>query len=826
MLCLLFIVGCRHNAPPVTEAIQTPDQASQLVDRQFTSGDLRSAQGLAEESFRQYATADPRWAAVFGVQLARVYLYQGRSEKVVGLLRKPLLQNAPHDLIVRSDLLLAVAEARLGNSDRAQRALDDADALYPNAALRAETFGAKGSVALEEAHFDKAEQCFREALEGPLDQSTRFLETQMWLNLGVVALHLEHYDEALQNFHHASTLAESIGARLALEKSLGSLGWTYYQTGDYKHALQNAKTAGVQAAAIGATLDEVRLLTNAGMSQFKLNDLVSARVSYERSLGLAEGLRNSEEMLAAHLALAYLLLHDQPSIAAVHVHEAERLARLRHDPTEELEPMLLESFLLLQQGQDSAAESALLNLVKRARSSPSVQWVASDTLAGICSKERRERDAHRWYERAIATFHQQRLSLRSVELQLPFLENGSNLYLDYMEHLIHEGKTDEALRILDSSRAETLAEGLKTPSSVSDRLQAKFSSVRSLAERQQATILVYCLRPRASYLWAINSNRADFYTLTGSETILPLVGRHTQAILASKDLLSQQDSTGRQLYDALVRPAEGVIGKGRRVLLIADQGLGGLNFETLIPPGDKPHYWIEDVALTNARSLRLLGGAKVAAVSAAPRKLLLIGDPLYRADQFPPLPNARAEMTDVASHFKPELLSVSAGPNAAPARYASSNPARFTYIHFVAHATANDTNPLDSAIILSEPPNTPADRPEANRLYAREILEKPLDAELVTISSCYGSGTRNYSGEGVVGLVWAFLRAGSHAVIGAMWEVSDVSTPQLMDALYSRLLSGDRPDVALRSAKLTMLHGDSVFRKPLYWAAFQLYAGR
>jgi CHAT domain-containing protein len=58
-----------------------------------------------------------------------------------------------------------------------------------------------------------------------------------------------------------------------------------------------------------------------------------------------------------------------------------------------------------------------------------------------------------------------------------------------------------------------------------------------------------------------------------------------------------------------------------------------------------------------------------------------------------------------------------------------------------------------------------------------------------------------------------------------MWEVSDVSTPQLMDHLYSELARGSEPDVALRSAKLSMIHSDGVFRKPLYWAAFQLYSG-
>jgi CHAT domain-containing protein len=127
---------------------------------------------------------------------------------------------------------------------------------------------------------------------------------------------------------------------------------------------------------------------------------------------------------------------------------------------------------------------------------------------------------------------------------------------------------------------------------------------------------------------------------------------------------------------------------------------------------------------------------------------------------------------------------------------------------------------LESAVVLSK-----AGDDSPPKLYARDIVAHPLHAQLVTVSACYGSGTRYYTGEGLVGLSWAFLRAGAHYVIGALWEVSDASTPALMDQLYGGLRKGQSPDVALHAAKLHMLHSDGVFRKPYYWAPFQLYVG-
>jgi CHAT domain-containing protein len=198
-----------------------------------------------------------------------------------------------------------------------------------------------------------------------------------------------------------------------------------------------------------------------------------------------------------------------------------------------------------------------------------------------------------------------------------------------------------------------------------------------------------------------------------------------------------------------------------------------------------------------------------------------MGDPIYRKDEYAELPNASTEVEDVANHFSSDRRTVFTGSQASPEAYQLSHAGQFSYIHFVAHGTANITIPLDSAVVLSRNP----DDATVYKLYARDILKQNLHADLVTVSACYGSGLRNYSGEGLVGLAWAFLRAGSHHVIGAMWEVSDVSTPLLMDHLYAELAKGNQPDVALRSAKLSLIHSDGVFRKPLYWAPFQLYSG-
>ena len=247
------------------------------------------------------------------------------------------------------------------------------------------------------------------------------------------------------------------------------------------------------------------------------------------------------------------------------------------------------------------------------------------------------------------------------------------------------------------------------------------------------------------------------------------------------------------------------------------RSLNALNFETLIVSNPTPHYWIEDVTLSVANSLSLLVRARRETSPQNPN-LLLFGDALFASKEFPVIPDSAKEIDLVKKHFLDSRRSLFTKAEAKASAYLSSNPGQFSYLHFATHGTASRLQPLESAIILS---------PEGDsfKLYARDIIQRPLSAYLVTISACNGAGVKVYAGEGLVGLAWAFLRAGAHNVIGGLWEVSNASTPQLMDELYKGLNNGEDVAIALRTAKLKFIRSQEYYRRPFYWAPFQLYSG-
>src|SRR5260370_9191860 len=127
-------------------------------------------------------------------------------------------------------------------------------------------------------------------------------------------------------------------------------------------------------------------------------------------------------------------------------------------------------------------------------------------------------------------------------------------------------------------------------------------------------------------------------------------------------------------------------------------------------------------------------------------------------------------MDKIERYFPDPNRKVLKGKQATPTAYLSSNPEQFAYLHFVTHGTASRTRPLESAVILSQ-------EGDSYKLYARDIVQHRLNAKLLTISACNGSGTRAYSGEGLVRLSWAFLRPAAPNVIRALRDVRPAPPP-------------------------------------------------
>jgi len=765
----------------------------------------------ADRAYQEYSRANNiEWAWRFRVLKAQVLVQRGSLSESLELLNEDLpasLRNS--DVAVRRRMEQGLAHDFSHQYDKAGQDLKDAEKLARDyqPSLLADVEQSKGILDVDLRNYAEAEANFQSALSIAREQKLQHLEAAALGSLGNVAMSQYQYDKAIEQYKSALRVSTALHENSSFAKTLGNIAWGYFELGDFENALSLFNQAVEASKRSGLVADRVYWLTGVANSHFALHDYKAAESTLQQAIKFARESDEKNTLVECLNDISAVALETGDVEAADRYNrEATNLEQSGIDRSHVLYSELIRARILSKQRDFAVAEPLLKKIIGDPATTKADRWEAKARVAKLYDDENRVAEAEREYWEVIGTFEEARKSVGQDELRLSFISGGIRYYDDYVEFLITHGRSNDALKAAELSRALTLIEGT---SSKGNALKASLQSTpgvqpQAVAKRLKATLLFYWVGQRHSYLWEITPVTTAYFTLPAASKIDPAVKSYREAVAGSKDVAETEEAAAEKLYATLVAPAQKLIAQNARVILLPDGSLYSLNFETLIVPGPKPHFWIEDVTLTTASSLSLLAsGAN--RLPPKQKNLLLVGDALKANEEFERLPQAEEEIQNVERYFPESNRTVLKLDHATPSAYLGSNPERYAYLHFVTHGTASRAQPLESAVILSKEPAS-----DTYKLYARDIVTRHLNAELVTISACNGSGTRAYSGEGLVGLSWAFLRAGAHNVIGALWEVSNApSTAQLMDVFYKGLSRGEDPASALREAKLSFLRSSS-----------------
>ncbi len=799
-----------------------PEALYSHVREEAKRGELDAALRDAERAFQQYSGKDMGWTWRFRVLNAHILVLRGSNSEALELLKADLpAALATSETAVRKKFVSGMANDALQNFDAAERDLREAEDLARShqQALIADVEQSRGLLEMDRKKYTEAEADFHAALTAARVQKQQFLEVTALGGIGNAAMMQEHFDAAIDWYKEALQLAQSIGMQSSVAKALGNMGWSRSELGDFEGALTLYQQGEEGAQRSGLVADQIYWLVRVAKTQIALRDYVAAEKNLSQVLKLAREQDDKRILTECLNDLSLVSLGTgRIELAQKYNKEAMDIERAGLDQNGIPVTKMLTARINEAHGEFGEAERLFREIIADSKYDQSSRWQAQAHLATLYEDENQTAKADRQFTQSLETIQTARSSVHDEELRLSFLSSSISFYGDYIDFLISHARSNDALRVAEQSRAGTLEEGLSSGVRTV-KLSSRKSPPQETAHRLRATLLFYWLGEKHSYLWVITPAKTTCLSLSPDSEIDPLVKSYREALFSSRDPLDSANVNGQKLYKMLIEPAKKLIPQGSRVILLPDGSLYGLNFETLVVSEPKPHYWIEDVTLTTASSLTLLASA-AARPASTEKSMFLVGDTISPNPDFPALPQAAAEMQSIEKYFPEPRREVLSGSEATPIAYLASKPERFAYLHFVTHGTASRARPLESAVVLSKGKDE-----DSYKLYARDIVKRHLSAELVTISACNGAGTRAFSGEGLVGLSWAFLRAGAHNVIGALWEVSDASTPQLMDALYDGLNRGQDPASALRAAKLSLLRSDSVFKKPYYWAPFQLYIG-
>jgi len=665
-----------------------------------------------------------------------------------------------------------------------------------------------GTVQLRKDQMSNAEDSFRRALLA-VEGSQSLIESYTLSDLGYLNLRRFRYDEALYWFGRAGELARKNGMQRALDLALGNLGAAFLDLGDLDRAVKNLADAATLAEELHDRGYQMRWLVLLGESWYQSGDPAKAAGFYQRArllghpdrdqqwladilddlsqIALQKGdLASAEDLNAQGIALAQQLESSQSLLT--HKIQSAAIAAARHEYS-----------------KAEHAYGVALAASRRARD-PVATFRCHAGLALLYRETGAASNAEREYRAGTALTDEERAKLREDESKFSFLSSLIEFYRDYVDFLFDRGDAAGAFRVAESCRARVLEEKLHRDGK--DDPAADLKSLQREARASGAVLLSYWVAPRRSLLWVIDSSGLHSFALPPEEEIASQVRRYDDAIQRGDNPIETGNEAGRWLFANLLG-AHYRVPTGSNVVIEPDGVLHQLNFESL-PAQDGRRYWIEDATVSIAPSMGLLHRS----ADLPARRLLVFGDPGFDGTEFQRLSNVKAELEAVERHFPEKDVYVSSA--ATPAAYRGSHPEAYSTLHFATHAVANRESPLDSAIVLAGPP-------ESRKLYAREILQHHLTADLVTLSACQTAGSRTYYGEGLTGFSWAFLSAGARNVVAGLWDVDDRATTSLMKNFYDELFSGLPPGSALRRAKLDLMASGGAYRKPRYWAAFETF---
>ena len=498
-----MIGGCGLLKP------RSPEDRYSKVYSSLTKGDdLPAAIREADDAINLYSKRDPEWAWRFRLLKADILINQGESLEVLSLLQPALPSNlSTGELAMKREMYIALADEHIGSLAEADHAYSKAKSLCPDYACNGagELARIGGSIATDKSDFVGAQSCFGLSLGLARQSDNKSLELANLMNLGVVAAQRERYDEAVVWFNQAQIMSEATHNGIGEEKGLGNLGWAYSKTGDFDKSLEYSHQAIEKAHSLRMGIDEIEWLNNVESVNLKRGRFDLAEADYHRSLELATKSRNQRQQIDALSGLGFIQLqtgHLQE--ASTLIEGALNMAKDSDPPA----PLLLKGQLLARRGDLAQAQEVFERVAFHAESDSSLRWEAHQDLAESYAQQSQPDKADREYQVALNTVRNARCSVKKEELRLPFFANATRVYNSYIDFLVQQGKTAEALKTADESRALTLAEGLGVEGKKCLASETAFNPQRT-ARDAKATILFYWLGADHSYLWAVSSRPVE-----------------------------------------------------------------------------------------------------------------------------------------------------------------------------------------------------------------------------------------------------------------------------------------------------------------------------
>lgn len=810
-------------------------------------GEHAQAAACAERTQREFvALGDSRAAGKVSLNLGSLHLRRDAYAEAARHYRDAVVLFArvgDREHSVMADIGMADALTAFGDIAESRR-------IYSRAASRAQAHGFPVLEALVEesvALLDLAQGRYREALAGFESSRSRYEALAMPQHLAIAEKQLADTYLEVRLLPEALRLFDRALAQFQTLAMPDDAAWTLAQRGRTLAMLQQSEAAAESFARAASMFSRQQNAVGESAvamarAEIELNrgDVESAR---RLSRAAADGFGANgfvDGVARAQIVHAHALLADGAFGDARALFELE-LARSRQLRLTAIEVRALTGIGLTARaaGDDAAADTAFRGAIdlfeeqRRALPGDEIRSAfLTDQLRPYRELMQMMLDAH---ERSPSPGgaegimqHLDRLRARGLgeRLAMPERDDGDATAGDLrarlswlyrrVQRMQQEGNSSQALtaelrategELLERARRRRLAstaDDVHTPAEqplAVDALRASLRDRDALVEYGvRGDELFACVATRGGVsvhrriaAWsdveaAVQSARFQIETLRHG--VAP-VERHLARLVERAQLRLQR------LHALLWEPLASILSDKKRVLIVPHGAMGGLPFAALY---DGASYVAQryEVAVVPSARVALHGFARELGPI---RRAIALGESTH-------LPWAAAEARQVASLFPEGEACV--GPHATlDALRKRAGDA--DVVHLACHAQFRTDNPMFSALHLYDGALTV------------EIAERlSLKAGIVVLSGCETALAEAGAGDEMVGLVRAFLIAGTARVLASLWPVDDEVTSRFMSHFYGALRDGKSPASALNEGQLQVMRYNP---HPFYWSAFVLQGG-
>lgn len=677
-------------------------------------------------------------------------------------------------------------------------------------------------------------------------------------NIGVVRLDLGEHAKSLDNLLESLELDTKAGASAReLAGTFIVIGGIYGEQSEYALAATYYQRA-IDANGSEVTQNLAGAYNNLAFTQMAMGNDAEALKTFERALPMARQVRSEgvESTIVFNLGQ---IARRAGRLDEAEAHQRQALAlreklNQRGSIVESLNEMAsllteakrpLESLPIAERALALATESKLIDGVWRA------EMVTGHAYAALG----RDDEARRFYERSIQTIEKMRALSADGSMAMQTQFKGFAPYYGLAALEARAGRSVDALRLIDRSRARTLVDILSTqPAAVAasgDALAGPDRGnetrwTRGVTPEPTSSQIAALLAPgRAIVSFVLDDKKAWAYVTTlgprdievsahalplSADGLVTVTNRFTREV-SSRNLAFAAGA--RAAYNALLGPIESRLSGISDLIIVAEGELWRVPFQALRTSRDK--FLVEERAVSYTPSIAALVALaeRRRARPAVSPFLVAVGDPAFSLTAEPALPGtekrgaALSRLPESAREARSIGRLYGAGRSAVLVDSAATESAlrqrtgRATILHLATHSVLDDLRPMSSRLMLAR--GDGASNENDGRLEAWELMQMQNTADIAVLSACQtGRGGSGY-GEGLLGLSWALFASGTSTAVVSQWEVDSSSTTSLMIGFHQRLLArGTRaasaPE-ALRQAAIAVMKNPD-HRHPFYWAGF------